>query len=167
MKLLVSDIALSNINELINNDITYIDLTMNTINNCIGCFSCWVKTPGKCIIRDDAVKIYPLLAQSDNLIYVSKIKYGGYDSIMKTYLERTIPIQQAFIRLYHNETHHIQRNVNYKKATIIAYGDISDLDKKLFEKLISRNAFNMNFESYNIIFTNKDNLEKEVLKWIK
>lgn len=23
-----------------------------SIHNCIGCFGCWVKTPGACVIRD-------------------------------------------------------------------------------------------------------------------
>ena len=167
MKLIVSDHTLNNIDTLKENGFTYFDLTNLNINNCIGCFSCWIKTPGKCIIRDDAINIYPILAKSDHLIYISKIKYGGYDSIMKTYLERTIPIQQAFIRLYHNETHHIQRNVAYKKATIIAYGNISDHEKEIFKSLVTRNSHNMNFESYNVVFTNEEELDNEVLKWIK
>ena len=74
-----------------------IDLSELNITNCVGCFSCWVKTPGKCIIRDDAIKVYPKIAYSDKIIYVSKIKYGGYDTIMKTMLERSIPVQQALI----------------------------------------------------------------------
>ncbi len=24
----------------------------NTIRNCIGCFGCWVKTPGVCLLKD-------------------------------------------------------------------------------------------------------------------
>ena len=167
MKLIVSDYTLQCSDYLNENGINYFDLTKCNIKNCIGCFSCWVKSPGKCIIRDDAIKIYTLLAQSEHLIYISKVKYGCYDTKMKTYLERTIPIQQAFIRLYHNETHHVQRNVAYKKAIIIAYGNIEDAEKEIFKALVARNSHNMNFESYNIIFTNEDNIESEVLKWIR
>ena len=39
------------------------------------------------MIRDDAVKVYPEIARSDTLLYVSRIKYGGYDTVMKTMLE--------------------------------------------------------------------------------
>ena len=112
-----------------------IDLSELNITNCVGCFSCWVKTPGKCIIRDDAIKVYPKIAYSDKIIYVSKIKYGGYDTIMKTMLERSIPVQQAFIRLLHGETHHVQRNVALKHAVIIGYGNISDEEKNIFKLL--------------------------------
>ena len=103
----------------------YIDLSALKIANCIGCFGCWVKTPGKCVIRDDATSIYPAIAKSERLIYVSRVKFGCYDTVMKTMLERAIPIQQAFIRIYHGETHHVQRNVKEKDAVIIAYGEIS------------------------------------------
>lgn len=115
------------------------------------------------------MKVYPEIAKSDTLLYVSRIKYGGYDTIMKTMLERAIPVQQAFIRIVAGETHHIQREVTPKKATIIAYGDISEGEKEVFKKLISRNAHNMNFENYNIIFATELQLEKavtdEVAKW--
>lgn len=70
------------------------------------------------MIRDDAVSVYPLIARSSDLIYVSRIFCGSYDVPMKTMLERSIPVQQAFIRLYHGETHHMQRAVVEKDAVI-------------------------------------------------
>lgn len=168
MKLILSDKALDI--DIKNNDsIKYIDLSSLTIANCIGCFGCWTKTPGKCVIRDDAVRVYPEIARSDTLLYVSRIKYGGYDTVMKTMLERAIPVQQAFIRLLNGETHHVQREVVPKKATIIAYGDIDMEEQEIFQSLVARNAHNMCFESYQVIFTTAAKLEQivksEVAKW--
>ncbi len=149
--------------------ITWIDLSSLNITNCVGCFGCWTKTPGKCVIRDDAVQVYPEIAKSDEILYISHIKYGGYDTVMKTMLERAIPVQKAFIRLLNGETHHVQRAVAMKKATIVAYGDISTEEKELFKRLVARNANNMSFESYQIIFCTKSTLEdtvrKEVAEW--
>ena len=54
----------------------YLDLNQLRIANCRGCFGCWVKTPGRCVIRDDAVSVYPLIARSSDLIYVSRIFCG-------------------------------------------------------------------------------------------
>lgn len=151
--------------------IQFIDLSTLNIANCVGCFGCWTKTPGKCVIRDDAVKVYPQIAASDRILYVSKIKYGGYDTVMKTMLERSIPVQQAFIRLLHGETHHVQRDVVPKKAVIIGYGDISAEEQKIFRSLVERNAKNMNFESYRIIFADENEVEaavrNEVAAWEK
>lgn len=170
MRLLLSDRYL-NINFIESDENKYIDLSKLKISNCMGCFSCWTKTPGKCIIRDDAVKVYPVIAKSDKVIYVSKIKYGSYDTIMKTMLERAIPTQQAFIRLLNGEAHHVQREVAMKEVVIIAYGNIEDEEKEIFKRLIERNAHNMNFKSFNVIFVDEENLEKvvakEVGKWKK
>lgn len=169
MKLILIDISLK-INPQAFHEVTFHDLSRLNINNCVGCFGCWTKTPGKCVIRDDAPKIYPLIAQSEKVMYVSHIKYGSYDTLMKKMLERAIPIQKAFIRLLANETHHVQRNVLPKEAKIIAYAeDISDNEKKIFTSLVARNAHNMNFKSYEVIFTNCQDLDKivnkELTKW--
>ena len=167
MKLILSDMPLNISIE--NKEIKYIDLSSLKITNCVGCFGCWTKTPGKCVIRDDGTKVYPYIAKSNTIIYVSHVKYGCYDTVMKTMLERAIPIQQAFIRIHNGETHHVQRDVAPKKATIIAYGSLSKEEKVIFKELVSRNAHNMNFESYNIIFASEENLQKtvqnEVAKW--
>ena len=70
-------------------DTYYIDLNHKQIKGCTGCFSCWVKTPGKCVIRDDAVTLYPLIAKSKKLIYVSRLYCGMYDEPLKRLLERS------------------------------------------------------------------------------
>ena len=168
MKLILSDTPLQDIEQK-GTDIRYFDLSACKIAHCVGCFGCWTKTPGKCVIRDDAVKIYPCIAQSDRVLYISRIKYGGYDTIMKTMLERAIPVQQAFIRILDGETHHVQRAVVPKQATIIAYGEISDEEQTLFRQLVDRNARNMNFERYEIRFVPQnllqDAVKEEVRKW--
>lgn len=153
-----------NINIQNGNDTKYFDLSSLKIANCMGCFRCWTKTPGKCVIRDDATVVYPCIAKSNKVIYVSRLKYGGYDSVMKTMLERAIPIQQAFIRIHNDETHHVQRAVTPKQATIIAYGEIDEEERDIFRNLIARNASNMSFESYNIIFTTEAMLDDMVNK---
>lgn len=168
MKLILSDRPLI-VPKTENSDIEFIDLSQLKISNCIGCFGCWTKTPGKCVIRDDAVQVYPRIAQSEQVMYISKVKYGSYDTIMKTMLERAIPVQQAFIRLLHGETHHVQRKVVPKQAVVIGYGDISAMEREVFSRLIARNANNMNFESYRVLFSSENELEetvrKELLAW--
>lgn len=149
--------------------VKFIDLSKLKISNCVGCFGCWTRTPGKCVFRDDATKVYPYIAASDRVVYVSRVCYGGYDSIMKTMLERAIPVQQAFIRIHNGETHHVQRAVKAKKAIIVAYGDISPEEQDIFRQLIARNAHNMSFESHEIVFTTEaavdDAVKKAVEKW--
>ncbi len=50
MKLLIHDLNDYEFKNL-SDDIKIIEKT-EPINNCIGCFGCWVKTPAKCVIND-------------------------------------------------------------------------------------------------------------------
>ena len=148
-------------------NIEYVDLNLKNIGNCKGCFGCWTKTPGKCVIRDDATKIYTDIAKTDFIIYVSKVVFGCYDTPVKNLMERSLPVQKAFIRMHEGETHHFQRDVIPKKAFIIAYGAESDLEKEIFKKLVERNSKNMSFISYDIIFTTEkeaENIAKKVVE---
>ncbi len=140
--------------------VMYIHLPSLKIAHCVGCFGCWTRTPGKCVIHDDAPQVYTAIAKCDTVLYISRVVYGSYDVPMKTMLERAIPVQQAFIRIHQNETHHIHRNPRLKKATILAYGDLSPEGQEIFRELVGRNAKNMNFESYDIIFTTADRLNE-------
>ena len=88
---------------------------------------------------------------------------------MKSLLERSIPIQQPFIRIHHKETHHIQRNVIPKHAVIFAYGDDTSQGQSLFKSLVARNAYNMNFKRWQVRFCRQEALpdivNREVATW--
>lgn len=161
MKLILSDRPL-HIPDMDRTTTELIDLSALEIANCVGCFGCWTRTPGKCVIRDDAVGVYPLIAASDRVLYVSRVKYGSYDTVMKTMLERSIPVQQAFIRLLDGETHHVQRAVAPKQAVVLGYGDTSAEEREVFRQLVARNAKNMNFARYRVEFAPEDAVEQAV-----
>lgn len=139
-----------------------VDLSQQKIARCLGCFGCWTKTPGKCVLRDDAVTIYPRIAKSKRVLYVSAVVYGGYDVPMKTMLERAIPIQKPYIRLLDGETHHVQRAVMLKEADIVAYGADSEEERELFQRFVLRNAKNMCFTDVRIHFTTVDQVDQTV-----
>ena len=84
-------------------------------------------------------------------------------------LERAIPVQQAFLRIHHGETHHVQRAVAPKKATLIGYGELSADEKEVFKQLVQRNRHNMSFEAVTVKFSSKDQLfdtvKKEIQRW--
>lgn len=145
-------------------EIEWVDLSELKISNCVGCFGCWTRTPGRCVIRDDATRVYPLIAASENVLYVTHVKYGGYDTVMKTMLERAIPVQQAFLRIVQGETHHVQRAVVPKQAVIVAYGETSEEEQALFRRLVERNARNMNFASHRVVFCRPDLVGEQVRK---
>ena len=120
------------LNLWVDSEIKYIDLSSLKIANCTGCFGCWTRTPGKCVMRDDATRVYPYIAASDTVLYVSRVKYGGYDVVMKRMLERAIPVQQAFIRVFKGETHHV-RFESYE-IRFVSEAELNDCVQKIVEQ---------------------------------
>ncbi|HZK87661.1 MAG TPA: hypothetical protein VFC27_00790 [Anaerovoracaceae bacterium] len=149
-----------------------ININSKIINFCTSCFNCWIKTPGSCVIRDDQVSIYPKIAMAKEIVYICKVRYGCYDVPFKAMLERCLPLQQPFLRIFQHETHHEQRGVEIKDAIIIGYGIEAEEEKEIFKKLIERNSFNMCLGSYKVIFSTESEVEEILLKevherWIK
>ena len=100
---------------------------------------------------------------------MSRIRNGGYDTVMKTRLGRAIHVQQAFSSIRDGETNHIQRRVVPKNAVILDYGDPDEEEREIFRQVIARNARNMNFETYRVVFCREeqvqDFVEKELKAW--
>ena len=45
------------------------------INSCLGCFACWNKTPGQCVIKDDMQEVLDKLLWADITIWSFPLYY--------------------------------------------------------------------------------------------
>ncbi len=113
------------------------------IASCLGCFGCWIKTPGICVINDEQMEIIRKAVQSDLLVFLTPVTFGGYSSELKKALDRLIPIILPYFKEIGGEIHHAARYEKY--PSIIAIGILTDHDEeseKIFKKLVNRNVIN-------------------------
>ncbi len=92
-------------------DVEIVNLREKTIKNCIGCFTCWTKTPGKCIHKDDMSNdLFPKWLKSDLVVYATPLYYHFMNGAMSTFRERTLPAVQPFFELSDGKTFHPLRH---------------------------------------------------------
>lgn len=86
-----------------------IDLEALRIADCTGCFDCWTKTPGECIIHDDAPQVTASMAHAERIVFFSPVVFGGFHPDLKRVIERSISLLSPFMRVFHGELHHPPR----------------------------------------------------------
>jgi len=72
-------------------DIVDISLQNIHMENCIGCYSCWTKSPGRCIHNDDVAEVLEQFVNCDMLLCATPLYYYSISALLKTFLERTFP----------------------------------------------------------------------------
>ena len=123
MKLIIHDLPQDAAAELFGKMTdTHIISDDRTIRNCVGCFGCWIKTPGQCIIRDAYGDMGRLLSRCDELLIVSRCIYGSYSSFVKSVLDRSISyIHPDFVKR-NGQMHHRRRYRNRFLMKAVFYG---------------------------------------------
>ena len=76
---------------------------------CLGCFACWLKTPGKCIIPDEYQTMGENLSKVDEFLIISKSTFGSYSSSVKNVLDRSISYVLPYFEVRKGEMHHQER----------------------------------------------------------
>lgn len=125
----------------------------NHIKNCIGCFSCWTKTPGQCIIKDQYQDMGKILAGANQVTVISKLVYGGYSPFVKNVLDRSIPYLLPFFRTINNESHHKQRYKSTFSLSVFFYGEetISNATETA-QALVAANCRNFYVKEHKVFF---------------
>jgi len=104
-----------------NVNIDHVELKNFNINGCIGCFNCWKKTPGKCIHQDDMEKLIEIYLQSDIIIWATPLYHHGMTSILKKFIERTLPLNLPYIVKNNGKYGHPKRyGVSERKNIVIS-----------------------------------------------
>ena len=124
------------------------------IKYCTGCWSCWLKTPGECPLKDEMPKILRSVINSDLTVFISPLIMGFVSKYTKKACDRMIPLVQPYIGIFENECHHISRYDKYPKLGLMLLeeknkdiqADISittDIYKRMALNLKSQLAFSI------------------------
>lgn len=119
----------------------YYNLKQMNIKQCVGCFQCWTKTPGKCVIKDDAEEILISIINSDLVIFASPLVMGMTTGLMKKLNDRLIPLIHPYFSIVKGEIHHCKRYDRYPKIAVIYEPTSEDtqeditLCKEIYERL--------------------------------
>lgn len=136
------------------------------IADCLGCFKCWVQTPGICIIDDYGRKVAAELINSDLLIFLTPIRFGGYSYQLKKALDRMIPLISPYFKKISGEIHHKKRYSKY--PSILAIGimkEENESQSKIFKELVERNSINFHSPYYKAkVFNAAEKFDNKALK---
>ena len=113
------------------------------IGNCMGDFLCWFKSPGKCHVADDQLEISRKFIESDLVIFLTPITFGGYSSTLKKMVDHMIQNTLPFFATHSGEIHHLQRYDRYPDVLTIGWqSEPDEQGASIFRHLAWRNSIN-------------------------
>lgn len=186
MKITIFDLGMDERNKLLAGEIKsyYSEMNKETeviiynftdteIRDCIGCWSCWWKSPGVCALKDDAFKLYKDYINSDEVVILFHAKNGFIDGKGKTFLDRLIQHFLPYIKLRNGECCHLKRYDKYPKINFyFEKSGLSNEEVKVIRDYLARMAYHFHstcnellYENANIQTVNIENAKplKEVL----
>lgn len=130
---------------------------------CQGCFGCWLKTPGTCVLKDNLQNIGAAIAHSRELILASRCRYGGFSPEVKRALDRSISQSLPFFTYRGGKLHHILRYHSAPALTVCFYGPMTDFERETAQRMAQANRVNLGAPTLRLLLAEGPEQVKEVL----
>ncbi len=119
------------------------------LGHCIGCFGCWIKTPGICVQADAGHEIVRAMIRSEMAVLFTPVTFGGYSSELKKVVDRWIPLLLPYFGNYYGEIYHKPRYSRFPRLVAIGVQrDPNREEARIFRAVVGRNALNVHASSY-------------------
>ncbi len=128
-----------------NHQVTILTLRELDLRFCIGCFGCWVKTPGECVTPDDGPQVCRTMIQSDFTLWAAPIRMGYPSTLLKKVMDKSIPLIHPYFTVDQNEAHHRTRYARYPRLGLLLEKETGtdSADLEIIALMFRRTAINM------------------------
>lgn len=136
---------LSDLLESNNHTVTILKLREMGIRYCIGCFYCWVKTPGECIVADGSHDVCREYINSDFVLFASPVIMGFTSTLLKKAHDKLIPLLLPYAEFVQNEAHHLPRYEKYPLIGLLLEKgkDTDEKDIEIISAIYRREAISL------------------------
>lgn len=139
------------ITSLFDEQIRYKALGSAEIKPCIGCWTCWLKTPGKCVYKDEMEECFADYVNSDKVIMLLDTAQGFISHQAKVFIDRTIPHYHPYIEIVDGECHHKARYERYPELYYFFEDqDLINDEAQVIADYLYRTAYHFQSKSYRI-----------------
>jgi len=90
-------------------DVEVIDISKLNVRGCMGCYTCWTKTPGKCVIKDEMADILPKFISAKVIIWSFPLYACHFPGQMKCFMDRMLPLSMPEMDTGHESGNHPTR----------------------------------------------------------
>jgi multimeric flavodoxin WrbA len=124
--------------------VTQLDLRGLPLRPCIGCWGCWVKTPGECASRDASLEMDRAVIQSDFTLWAAPLKMGFPSALLKMAQDKHLPLIHPYMVVDHGEAHHLKRYPHYPRLGLLVEkeADTDERDLQIVTDIYCRTALN-------------------------
>lgn len=95
--------------ESVGAEVEMVTLNDKTINFCTCCYTCWTKTPGVCIFKDDMPELIKKVRAADLIVYITPLYVFSVSAQLKVFIDRMLPNMQPYMVKANGFTHHPNR----------------------------------------------------------
>jgi len=106
-------------------------LKEKAIHSCVGCYTCWAKTPGVCVFKDDMPELLEQVRNCDILVYATPLYNFNMTSLLKAFQERLLPLLDPHLIKTGEAYRHPQRYAADRKIVLISncgFPEVSHFD---------------------------------------
>lgn len=130
-------------------EVTTFPLREMKLAHCLGCFGCWIKTPGMCVEADTGRDIAKAVIQSNVTVLFCPVTFGGYSPELKKMMDRFLQLISPFFQMEHGGIHHPPRYARRPRLIMVGVQRDRNTDEAhIFKVLAGRNAINFHPASY-------------------
>ena len=125
-------------------EVTTFTLRDMDIRRCQGCFGCWVRTPGRCVIKDEMASIIPPYLQADVAVLSSPVTMSFVSSHLKNAADRLLPLYCAYLFVRDNGLmgHVLRYEGGTDKVLLLEKGArTGDQDIEIIEGVYAQTAY--------------------------
>ncbi|MGE5373830.1 MAG: NAD(P)H-dependent oxidoreductase [Bacteroidota bacterium] len=126
------------------NQVIQLDLRSLPLRHCVGCWGCWVKTPGQCVSRDASIEMDRAVINADFVLWAAPLRMGFPTELLKMAMDKHLPLIHPYVEVAYGEAHHLKRYKRYPRVGLLLERESTTdaRDLQIVQDIFSRTAIN-------------------------